>query len=316
MRQTRSIRFAQSESARLGWRNSKVETVETMRVLTYNIHGWRTATGKPNLAAVIELIRRADPHIIGLNEVFHPASVRDPLVAGAGMNNMSALELLAKQLDMSYLFGPCLRWPAQDDMPANAYGNALLSKYPILAGAAHHLTAVEGKEQRGLLEGRVQLPDGKAFTVYVTHLDHTSETARLTQLRALRSWTVRDRNRPHVVMGDFNAISLWDLAGQDVALEELSHHPKGSNLGGGEAGPQVIAHMEKAGYTDTFRMVGAPGAQTFIPATDPPIRIDYIFASVPLVTALVDCTIIMEPPGEEASDHRPVLATFDTARLA
>ncbi|MEX1021142.1 MAG: endonuclease/exonuclease/phosphatase family protein [Litorilinea sp.] len=286
-----------------------------MRVMTYNIHGWRTTGGRPNLAAVIETVRRADPHILGLNEVFHPAAVADPQVAGAGMGNVAALEMLAKELNMAYLFGPCLRWPAQDEMPANAYGNALLSKYPIMAGAAHHLTAVEGKEQRGLLEGRVQLPDGKSFTIYVTHLDHTSEAARLTQLRALRSWTIRDRNRAHVVMGDFNAISLWDFAGREEAWQGLSHHPKGSNLGGDGAGPQVVAQMEKAGYIDTYAHVGRPGQQSFIPATDPPIRIDYIFASAPLLPALVDCTIVVEPPDSEASDHRPVLATFDPTQL-
>ena len=61
-----------------------------------------------------------------------------------------ALERLAQRLGMTYVFGPCLRWPAQNDMPAGAYGNAILSRWPILAGAGHHLTAVEGKEQRGL----------------------------------------------------------------------------------------------------------------------------------------------------------------------
>lgn len=288
-----------------------------MRVMTYNVHGWRTTDGRPNLDALLRTIRIARPDIIGLNEVFHPRRTDElPDSESTSGSALAALEALAMSLEMSYLFGPCMRWPAQDDMPANAYGNALLSKYPILAGAAHHLTAVEGKEQRGLLEGRVQLPDGKTFTIYATHLDHTSEEARLTQLRALRSWTVRDRNRPHVVMGDFNAISPWDFEQSQVNLGELSHHAKGSNLGGDTDGPQVVLQMEKAGYTDAYRLCGKPGAQTFIPKTNPPIRIDYIFMSAPLVPALVECEIVDEPPGTEASDHRPVVAEFDLARLA
>lgn len=286
------------------------DKVSIMRVMTYNIHGWRTTDGQPNLEAVIRLIRTADPDIVGLNEVFHPRSAAGDTAEAYDTTAAPALETLATELGMAYLFGPCMRWPAQDDMPANAYGNALLSKYPIMAGAAHHLTPVEGKEQRGLLEGRVQLPDGKTFTVYATHLDHTSQEARLVQLRALRSWTVRDRNRPHLVVGDFNARSLWDVENTPAAPATDS-----SNKPAQSTDHQVIAQMEKAGYTDVFPLCGEPGAQTFIPAVDPPIRIDYIFASAPLVPALVEAAIVDEPPGQEASDHRPVMAVFDLARL-
>jgi endonuclease/exonuclease/phosphatase family metal-dependent hydrolase len=201
-------------------------------------------------------------------------------------------------------------------MPADAYGNALLSRWPILADASHHLTPVAGHEQRGLLEARLQLPDHGPLTVYVTHLDHKSEAVRLTQLAAVRTWTVRDRNRPHVVMGDFNAISAWDFAHNPAGLERLSQFVKGEHMVNRDGGgPQVVAQMEKAGYVDAYRQIGAPGAQTFLPATDPPIRIDYIFVSAPLVPALRDCRIWPEAPGAEASDHRPVYADFDLAAL-
>lgn len=279
-----------------------------MRILTYNIHGWRTADGAPNLDQVAQVIAAQQPDVVGLNEVYFPR--RDETAGEA------ALTSLALRLDMHYLFGPCMRWPAQDDMPGDAYGNALLSRYPILAGAAHHLTPVPDKEQRGLLEARLALPDGRPFTVYVTHLDHTDEGARLTQLRALRTWTIRDRSRPHVVMGDFNAIAPWDFANRPEALAQLNTRPKGQNMvNEAEGGPQVVAQMEKAGYVDAYAQVGEPGAQSFMPATDPPIRIDYFFLSKPLAPALVDCRIVQEPAGQEASDHRPVWVDLDLSRL-
>ncbi len=279
-----------------------------MRILTYNIHGWRTADGAPNLDLVAQVIAAHHPDVVGLNEVFYPRP--DPTTGEP------ALAQLAQRLDMHYVFGPCMRWPAQDEMPADAYGNALLSRYPILASAAHHLSPVPDKEQRGLLEARLALPDGRPFTVYVTHLDHTDEGARVTQLRSLRSWTIRDRNRPHVVMGDFNAISPWDFAERGEALAQLNSHPKGKNLvNEAHGGPQVVAQMEKAGYVDAYAQVGTPGAQSFIPADDPPIRIDYIFLSAPLAPALVDCQIVQEPAGQEASDHRPVWVDLDLDRL-
>ena len=265
-----------------------------MRVVTYNIHGWRTTDDRPNLDLVASVLADTQADIIGLNEVFYPR-----VVEGA---DEPALAALASRLNMQFVFGPCRRWPAQDDLPADAYGNALLARWPILASAGHHLTPVPGKEQRGLLEARILLPDNRSFTVYVTHLDHTDEDVRLTQLRALRTWTIRDRSRPHLVMGDFNALSPWDVA----AL----------NMPDGAPEPRVIAQMEKAGYVDAYRLYGEPGSQSFIPSTDPPIRIDYIFASRPLAGGVRSCVIWQEPAGSEASDHRPVLAEVELPAAA
>lgn len=279
-----------------------------MRLVTYNIHGWRTAQGRPNLDAVGEVLAATRGDIIGLNEVFYPRVVNG--------DSRPALEALADRLGMHFVFGPCLRWPAQDNMPGDAYGNALLSRWPILASAAHHLTPVPDKEQRGLLEARIALPNGRAFTIYVTHLDHTSEEARLVQLRALRTWTVRDRNRPHAVVGDFNAIAAWDHAAAPDGLGHLARTPKGQNLAhAAQGGPQVVGQMLKAGYVDAYAQVGAPGAQSYIAEIDPVIRIDYIFLSASLAPALTECEIWQEAPGQEASDHRPVVAEFDPARL-
>ncbi len=277
-----------------------------MKLLTYNIHGWRTTDGRPNLNCIAKVIEASQADIVGLNEVYYPR-----VVEGA---DQPALAALAQKLGMHYVFGPCLRWPAQDDMPANAYGNALLSRWPIIASASHLLTPKEedgqhilaDKEERGLLEGRILLPNHDTFTVYVTHLDHTDEEARLVQLRVARTWLTRDRNRPHVVMGDFNALSLWDFVGRQSAFAAIAQHAKGNNLTAREKGPRVIAQMEKAGYTDTYQHFGIAGQSSFMPS-EQPIRIDYIFASQSLFPAVKSCAIWQEPAGQEASDHRPVL---------
>ncbi len=285
-----------------------------MRILTYNIHGWRTTDGQPNLDQIGAVLAASGADIIGLNEVFYPRVV----ASQAHATTLPALAALAAQLGMHFVFGPCLRWPVQAELPAEAYGNALLSRWPIIASAAHHLTPKEEdsgqllatKEQRGLLEARILLPTGTTFTVYVTHLDHTDEAARLLQLRVARQWLLRDRNRPHIVMGDFNAISPWDFAERADAYTILASHDPGQNMTGGEKGPQVIGQMEKNGYVDLYRQFGQPGAQSFIPATDTAIRIDYIFASQSLAPQAQQCEIWLESAGNEASDHRPVWADF------
>lgn len=278
-----------------------------MRILTFNIHGWRTRNGAPNWQQVAEVIRASGADIVGLNEVYHPFAGPEN---GNSHSLTPLLDRVADALGMYAVFGPCLRWPATDDMPEKSYGNGLLSRWPLIASAAHHLSPVPDKEQRGLLEGRVLLPDGRNFTVYVTHLDHTDEEARLVQLRALRTWTVRDRNRPHVVMGDFNAVSAWDFAERrDDLLRLVADHPPSGPLLE-ESGMRVIAQMEKAGYVDAMRALDLAGQGTFIPAVVP-LRIDYIFLSRPLAPALGSAQVWPEEAGQEASDHRPVLVELD-----
>ena len=278
-----------------------------MRIVTYNIHGWRTAENHPNLTAVGDVLEAIGADIIGLNEVYYPRAV-----AGS---SKPALAALAERLGMHYVFGAALRWPAQDDMPEDAYGNALLSRWPIIANAAHHLTSKEEdpqhllatKEERGLLEGRIQLPGGETFTAYSLHLDHTDEEVRSIQLRVARTWLGRDRNRPHVVMGDFNAISLWDFAEREADLDELSGHHSGHNLTNRPDGPQVVAQMEKAGYVDLYRQFNGPGERSYL-SSQTPIRIDYIFASRALAPQATACDIWLANDG--VSDHRPVWADF------
>jgi len=281
-----------------------------MRIVTYNIHGWLTIDRTPNLDAVTDVLAATGADIISLNEVYYPR-----VMAGS---DQPALEALAARLGMTYVFGPCLRWPAQDDMPANAYGNAILSRWPIIANAAHHLTSKEedpqgllaAKEQRGLLEGRIALPSGQTFTLYSIHLDHTDEAARSIQLRIARTWLGRDRHRPHVVMGDFNAVTTWDFAGREADWTTLANHPKGCNLVNAPKGPLVINQMEKAGYTDVHRTFNPPGARSYI-AAQVAIRIDYCFASPALVQSATGCRLVTDADG--VSDHRPVVTEFDLA---
>jgi endonuclease/exonuclease/phosphatase family metal-dependent hydrolase len=275
-----------------------------MKILTYNIHGWRTADDQPNLDGIVRTIQATQADIVGLNEVFYPRPVPG--------QSKPALEALAQQVGMNFVFGPCLRWPAQDAMPADAYGNALLSRWPIIASASHHLTPKEedaqnvlaDKEQRGLLEARILLPSGQTFTAYVLHLDHTDEEARLIQLRVARTWLGRDRNRPHLVMGDFNAINQWDFATAPTTYQQLAQHSKGQNLVGGAKGPRVIAQMEKMGYVDLHTHFGPPGQRSFL-TSEEAIRIDYIFVSQPLVAQAKMSTIWTA--SDAVSDHRPVL---------
>jgi endonuclease/exonuclease/phosphatase family metal-dependent hydrolase len=118
-------------------------------------------------------------------------------------------------------------------------------------------------------------------------------------------------------MGDFNAISLWDFVSRKEAEEELMQYPEGVNVfNRDQGGPKVVTQMEKAGYVDAYARFGAPGANSSLRTDHPAVRIDYIFLSESLVPALTATQIWQEPPGQEASDHRPMIADFDLARLS
>jgi endonuclease/exonuclease/phosphatase family metal-dependent hydrolase len=77
----------------------------------------------------------------------------------------------------------------------------------------------------------------------------------------------------------------------------------------------VIQRMQAAGYVDCYT-VRRPDPRTrelTCPADAPGGRIDYIWATPDLAERLVSCEVLTDAPGcpvTRASDHRPILATF------
>ncbi len=271
----------------------------TVRVLTYNIHGWRDAHGQCDVPRLARIIRDADADIVALNEVFHPFAPDDQA--------LPALQRLADAVAMQWAFGVALT-PRFAFAPLAAYGNAVLTRYPLLAHAGHHLPAAEGHEQRGLLEARVLLPDGKrTLSLYVTHLDQHSEAMRMKQVAALLQWTVRDRARPHLLLGDFNALAPADFAADPAALAALAIQPELQRLTA--EGLQVVQRLLQRGYTDAHVAAGVP--EPTFPAAAPQVRIDYIWLSASLAPALRRCQRYSSVDTTAASDHLPLLAELD-----
>lgn len=263
-----------------------------MRILTYNVHGWRTADDRPNLDGVAAAIAASAADIIGLNEVFHPAGPGE----GAPLANLAA------RLGLHYVFGPAR--PAAGAPSHPPYGNALLSRWPIQAFAAHHLSPETPYGRRGLLEARLLLPGGRPLTIYVTHLDHRSEDIRLAQWAAASTWLQRERGRPHVLLGDFNALAEADYA-EEGALARLVAYQQAR----GWPAPrfELIAQVLKAGYVDAQAHASGGPAPSF-PAADPERRIDYIFLPQALAGALRASARFDAPAVRTASDHLPVMA--------
>ena len=266
----------------------------TMNILTYNLQNWQNPQGQSNVQQVLDVLRETDAHLIGLNEVLHPHPSPVP--------NLSALDYLARELGMDVVFGPAFQPTNAFHLPEVMSGNAVLSRYPILASAAHHLTPVV-QNQRGLLEARVLLPDGRPFTLYVTHLEPRDEAVRVQQTRALLSWTVRDRGKPHVLMGDLNTYNPADVS-DAAALQALREQTQARGFTFFQA--QVLPLLLKSGYLDACAHHPQPTWDT----PQPWVRMDFILVSEPLAQAVRSCQAWDTPASRQASDHLPVLAAL------
>lgn len=265
-----------------------------MKVLTYNVHGWRSPGGESNLDLVAEVIAASNADVVGLNEVFHPA----------GAMGEPPLSVLAARLKMAYAFGATQPAGPHSDHPP--YGNALLSRWPVVAHAAHHLSPAVSYGKRGLLEVRLLLPSNAPFTVYVTHLDHRSEEVRVAQWTAANAWLLRDRGRPHLLIGDFNALARADYEAPDARRQLAAYQ---AERGWPTPAFELVDQVLKAGYIDAFVAAGNdPLSGATYPASAPERRIDYIFLSSPVAGALRACAPFAAEAGPKASDHRAVCA--------
>lgn len=241
---------------------------QSLRVMTYNIYGAR-ATSPANAAdldAIAEVIRRQNPDFVTLNEV-------DVFTNRTGKDVHQARDL-AEKLGMEWHFSKAI------DRDGGEYGDAVLSKYPILEKRSYRLpcAAEQPGEDRSLCVIRVQI-DGKDLYVASTHLDHLSgDASRLVQATEIRRIRDTELEGDLILCGDLNAIPS-------------------SN---------VIATMT------SFLTNTGPIDQYTFPSDDPSCKIDYIMYAPIEHFGVQNCQVVsrgdQQVGGVDASDHRPVIA--------
>nr|BBH94587.1 hypothetical protein KTA_27860 [Thermogemmatispora argillosa] len=166
------------------------------RVLSYNIlaGGMTPCGGKSRRTEPLaRLISAVQPDIIGLPEGLNPRKREEKAV----------VEELAEQLDMTLIRG---------DHPSagNEFQVACLTRLPVLASQVH---VRPGILTRPVLEVRVREEDGGELTVFVAHLiasfhkGWAAERLRRREVEAILEIMAAARGRPHLLMGDFNALA-------------------------------------------------------------------------------------------------------------
>jgi len=184
---------------------------DRLRVLSYNIHHGEGTDGVFDLERLARVIRSADPDLVALQEVDRGTE------RASGVDQAAELGRLTGMEDH---FGKAL------DFSGGEYGEAVLSRLPVISVRNHPLPFSPGHESRAALEVVVELSDGTPCHFVATHLDHTRDPMdREAQSRAMNELFARD-DALRLLVGDLNAepaalsmqilLEHWTRAGADL----------------------------------------------------------------------------------------------------
>lgn len=229
--------------------------IATLTVLTYNIHHGEGTDAKLDLERIARIIRAENPDLVALQEVDEKTE---------RTANVSQAAELGRLTGLHHAFGKAM------DYRGGAYGQAILSRWPITQTKVQQLPQRAGREPRIVFVAQIESPHGN-LNFATVHLDHQLEEVRLDQARALNK-ILADEKTPALLCGDFNA------------------GPESSTM------KFIFEHWLDA--------AGDRAANT-IPSANPRKRIDYILAAPKDGWTAATSRVLEEPI---ASDHRPVLA--------
>ncbi len=163
-----------------------------VKVLTYNVLGGRNTDGARDLNRLADIINTLDPDIVALQEVDRKTG---------RLNGIDLPAELAKLTGMDFVFGRAMYYDGGE------YGEAILSRFPIIDVTNHALPHQETSEPRTALAAMIQFPASEQTFVFIgTHLDHLrSPEDRIAQATAINEVIKQYANLPVLLTGDLNA---------------------------------------------------------------------------------------------------------------
>ena len=230
----------------------------TFTAMTYNIRSGRNMAGEQNIAYAAQVIGELAPDVVNLNEV---------RARSADVGPVNQAEMLGELLGMNWRFGKSIPFMG------GAYGNAMLSRFPVLSSGVEHIPDPQKTDAR--FEHRTVFKNvldvrGTELTLLGTHFGlslQEQENAVQTVLRL-----AREVSGPVLFMGDLNA----------------------------QPDQAVLQPLFEV-FTDCFDRAMEP--KTY-PASGPEIRIDYVMArGLTFKNALAIDSL--------NSDHLPILCTVE-----
>jgi len=259
-------RFLQAAAALSAVPALRAANPSTLRVLCYNIHYGQGNDGVYDIERLARVIRDARPDLVGLQEV------------DVGVRRSGRVHQLSR---LGELTGLAARYGPTQHYEGGLFGNAVLTRLPILDEVIHPLPYTEATPERttyprGAIAVTVTAPDGKPLRFVSTHFQHNVPEDRVAEAAAINELFAGDTLRT-VLAGDLNAKP------DEEPLKVLSEQ-----------------------WTNALDPEVAPSA----PSHAPKSRIDYILSRPAAAFRLVSSEVIADAM---ASDHRPVLAVFELA---
>jgi endonuclease/exonuclease/phosphatase family metal-dependent hydrolase len=227
--------------------------VTRLRVATYNVHSGVGVDRRFRPQRIVDVIDELSADVVALQEVLSPVRGFD---VHANLREETGLHLVT--LTTMPLAG-------------GTFGNALLSRWPIIDLAEHGLT-VGTREPRRALDATLGR-DVRELRVIATHLGLRS-AERHEQLARLLEVVKREPDLPTVIAGDFNITR--------ARARELRAH---------------AAQLGKQSALATF------------PSFAPLLPLDRIFALHG--AEIVDVAVHRSRKARVASDHLPLVATIE-----
>ena len=232
-----------------------------MIIMSFNTqHCCDYVKGKIDYNTMADAIKACGAEIVGLNEM-------------RGEGTGSGFEKQTEQLSALTGIGHYFFAKAIDVPDGGPYGNALLSKYPVLRAEVIPVPDPENKKESVKYESRCLLKAvlENGLTVMVIHFGLNPDE----QVNAVKTVVDNLEKEKCILMGDFN------VTPDDAVLKPIRERMK-----------------------DTADLFCKPLLS--YPSDKPKVKIDYIFVSEDLEVVSADI------PGIIASDHRPHIAELIT----
>jgi len=237
-----------------------------LRVATYNVHKCRGLDRRVRPGRIASVLREVDADIIALQEV---VSVED-----SAHEEQHQAKYIAEELGCVFRIGENRRHHG------GAYGNVVLSRFPIKSVCNHDLTW-RWREPRGCLRVDMETPSGLLLHVFNVHLG-TAFVERRHQGRKLvgeRILKNSDLTGARLVLGDFNEWTrglATRLLGEELCSADVRRH--------------------------------LPSARTY-PGAFPLLHLDHVYYD-DRVLKLERLTLHKSLTALVASDHLPLVADF------
>jgi endonuclease/exonuclease/phosphatase family metal-dependent hydrolase len=233
----------------------------SLRIVNYNIHQGLNPDGQVDPEATARTIEVLEPDVLMLQEIGRGWPIHI---------TMDTAEWLSRRLGVPFVYQP-----AADAQ----FGNAIMTRLPILDHDAGFLPFGQGPQRRSYLRVRIDLGAGRSIALIDVHLQHqeAKSATREAQVRhLLRAW---GGEQPTVIAGDMNTqpdeatLSLFTRAG-------------------------LLSVQDEAGLGDL------PTASQESVRGD---RVDYVFVTPDI--SFSDVAV----PYSFASDHLPIAVTVSVA---